>query len=173
LDDGALFRSGNTRFFTDKQPFNFRLIGLIHKILPHALIIDIRRDPLDCGLSLYKQYFHSGVDFSYQLNDIGEAYKSYVRLMNHWQSILPAKVLQVQYESLVKSPETETKRMLAHIGLEFDPNCLTFYETKRSIHTASSEQVRQPINNKGIGAWRTVEASLSELKESLGEFLLG
>lgn len=172
LDDGALFRSGNTRFFTDKQPFNFRLIGLIHKILPHALIIDIRRNPLDCGLSLYKQYFHSGVDFSYKLSDIGEAYKAYVRLMNHWQSVLPGKVLQVQYESLVKSPERETRRMLAYIGVKFDPNCLTYYETERAIHTASSEQVRQPINSKGIDAWKTAEASLAELKKSLGESLL-
>jgi tetratricopeptide (TPR) repeat protein len=172
LDDGALFRSGHTRFFTDKQPFNFRLIGLIHKILPHALIIDVRRNPLDCGLSLYKQYFHSGVDFSYQLSDIGEAYKAYVRLMDHWHSVLPKKVLQVQYECLVKSPEAETKRILAFIGVRFDPNCLTYYETERAIHTASSEQVRQPINNKGIDAWRSVEASLSELQESLGKGIL-
>lgn len=167
LNDGALFRPKNCRFFIDKQPFNFRLIGLIHKILPQAIVIDIRRNPLDCGLSLYKQYFHSGVDFSYKLSDIGDAYNAYVRLMRHWQSVLPGKVLQVQYESLVNSPETQTKHILAHIGVDFDSNCLTFYKTTRAIHTASSEQVRQPINTEGIGRWRTVEASLDELKQSL------
>jgi len=92
--------------------------------------------------------------------------------MNHWQSVLPDKVLQVQYESLIKSPERETRRMLTYIGVKFDPHCLTYYETERAIHTASSEQVRQPINSKGIDAWKTVEASLAELKKSLGESLL-
>jgi tetratricopeptide (TPR) repeat protein len=167
LDVSALFRQSDKPYFTDKQPFNYRLVGLIHKILPQSFIIDIRRQPMDCGLSLYKQYFAAGVDFSYNLKHIGLAYNLYVKLMDHWQAVLPNRVLQVQYEQLVASPEQQVKRILDHIGLTFDPCCLRFYENKRSIHTASSEQVRQPINSKGIGAWETVADSLSDLHNTL------
>ncbi|MDC8831996.1 tetratricopeptide repeat-containing sulfotransferase family protein [Alteromonas gilva] len=172
LDDGALFRSANCRYFTDKQPFNFRLIGLIHKILPHAVIIDVRRNPMDCGLSLYKQYFHSGVDFSYNLSHIGAAYNAYVNLMEYWSNALPGKVLTVQYEALVRSPQQQIEHILHHIGLSYEQNCLDFHNTERAIHTASSEQVREPINARGIGAWESVAAELSELEGSLSPAVL-
>lgn len=171
---GALFRTaleGNcagTRFYTDKQPFNFRHVGLIHKILPNALIIDIRRNPLDCGFSLFKQYFLSGVDFSYNLKYIAHFYNAYLNLMDFWDKQLPNKILHVQYEDIVRSPEFEIKRLLAHIGVEFEQNCLHFHKSKRVVRTASSEQVRQPINTKGIGVWRNVEDELLALKEALG-----
>ncbi|MFC3094912.1 sulfotransferase family protein [Alteromonas sediminis] len=163
LDKGALFRGENTLFFTDKQPFNFRLIGLIHKILPQAIIVDIRRDPMDCGLSLYKQHFHSGVPFSYDLKHIGEAYNAYADLMTYWHTILPNRILEIQYENLINAPETEINRLLNHVGVNFDSSCMNFYEYRRNIHTASSEQVRQPINSKAVGVWREVADSLSDL----------
>jgi tetratricopeptide (TPR) repeat protein len=167
LDESALFRSKSTPFFIDKQPFNFRLIGFIHKILPHAIIIDVRRNPQDCGFSLYKQYFHSGVDFSYKLSHIGAVYNAYVKLMDHWHSALPSKVLTLQYETLVNYPEREIRALLIHVGVEFDERCLHFYQTKRNIHTASSEQVRKPMNKNGIGVWRKVESELFDLIDSL------
>lgn len=172
LHDGALFRSGETAYFTDKLPFNFEHVGLIHKILPQAIIIDTRRNPLDCGLSLYKQYFSSGSDFSYALDHIGAYYNGYLKLMDHWQSVLPGRVLTVQHEHLVRDPERHIRALLDHIGVAFEPDCLNFHATQRAVRTASSEQVRQPINAKGIGAWRKVDAHLEPLKAALGEATL-
>ena len=169
LVNGQLFRKQKTAFFTDKLPFNFRHIGLIHKILPKAIIIDVRRNPLDCGFSLYKQYFPSGVDFSYNLSHIGAFYNAYVQLMDYWEQVLPGKILGVQYEELIHSPEQQIGKLLDHIGVHFESDCLNFHNTARMVHTASSEQVRQPINSKGIGSWRKVEHSLGPLKDSLGK----
>lgn len=167
LNESALFRNKTAGYFVDKQPFNFRLIGFIHKILPQAIIIDVRRNPLDCGLSLFKQYFHSGVDFSYKLEHIGRVYKSYRMIMDHWQGTVNDKVYDLEYEELVNNPEEQVRGLLEHVGVEFDRQCIHFYQTKRSVHTASSEQVRQPINIKGIGAWRNVQAELHELINTL------
>lgn len=168
LDDGALFRCAGTPFFTDKQPFNFRHIGLIHKLLPHARIIDVRRNPLDCGLSLYRQHFPVGVEFSYALEHIGAFYNGYLRLMDHWHTVLPGRVLTVHYEALVGEPEAAIREILAHVGVPFESACLAFHRTARAVRTASSEQVRQPINTRGIGAWRRVAAHLGPLRASLG-----
>lgn len=168
IRDGALFRSENTDYFTDKLPFNFLHVGLIHKILPHAIIIDARRNPMDCGLSLYKQHFPTGVDFSYDLEHIGRYYTQYLRLMDHFDEVLPNRVFRVQYERLVREPEQSIRSLLDHIGLAFEPACLNFHTTQRAVRTASSEQVRQPINTKGIGAWRRVEPHLQKLSDSLG-----
>lgn len=167
LSNGKIFRYANKTFFTDKQPFNFRLVGLIHKILPNAKIIDVRRDPLDCGLSLYKQYFPAGVEFSYNLTNIGAFYNAYTYLMNYWETMLPGKVLRVQYEDLVKSPESQIKKLLEYIGVGYEDRCLNFHDTKRTVHTASSEQVREPINTKGIGSGINAQVYLSELIDSL------
>ncbi|MHA7898943.1 MAG: tetratricopeptide repeat-containing sulfotransferase family protein [Henriciella sp.] len=168
LDQGALFRSGAHAFFTDKLPFNFEHVGLIHKILPQAVIIDTRRNPLDCGLSLYKQYFSQGSDFSYALDHIGAYYNGYLSLMDHWQSLLPGKVLTLPHEALVRDPEAKIRELLDHVRVPFEPACLDFHQTKRAIRTASSEQVRQPINARGIGAWRHVDPHLQPLKDALG-----
>lgn len=168
LSESALFRAGNTRIFTDKMPFNFEHVGLIHKILPHAAIIDIRRNPLDCGLSLYKQYFTQGSTFSYSLEGIGRYYNGYLRLMDHWDAVLPGKILHVQYEELVAAPEREIRRLLEHIGVPFEAACLEFHTSGRAVRTASSEQVRQPLYTQGIGAWRRAGRHLDALRTALG-----
>ncbi len=168
LQNGALFRSQGRAYFTDKLPFNFLHIGLIKKILPQAIIIDARRNPLDCGLSLFKQHFPTGVDFSYALDHIGAYFNGYLKLMDHWHQVLPGRVLTLQHEHLVRDPEAKIRELLAFIGVAFEPACLTFHQTDRAIRTASSEQVRQPINARGIGAWRKVDAHLAPLKQALG-----
>lgn len=172
IDDGELFRREKTSYFTDKLPFNFEHIGLISKILPNAKVIDIRRNPLDCGFSLYKQYFAQGVTFSYDLENIGAYYNGYLKIMDHWHSVLPGRVLTVQYERLVHDPEAGIRQILDHIGAPFEAACLDFHQTKRNVRTASSEQVRQPINTKGIGAWRKVEPHLEPLTSRLGTDVL-
>ncbi|MEL6664902.1 MAG: sulfotransferase [Pseudomonadota bacterium] len=172
IEDGALYRSEGAAYFTDKLPFNYRHIGLIHKVLPHAVIIDARRNPMDCGFSLYRQHFPSGVDFSYDLRHIGAFYNSYLSLMDHWHAVLPGCVLTLQHEDLVRAPEETIRTLLQHVGVAFEDNCLRFHQTERAVRTASSEQVRQPINSKGIGTWRKVEAHLEPLRDSLGPVTL-
>lgn len=172
LEESLLFRTGGAAIFTDKLPHNFEHVGLIHKILPQAVVIDMRRNPMDCGLSLFKQHFTQGVEFSRRLSDIAAYYNGYLKIMDHWDTVLPGKVVHVQYEDLIRDPEPVITDILARIGVAFEPACLEFYTTKRAIRTASSEQVRQPLYDTGIGAWKRVETHLSELKDGLGEATL-
>jgi hypothetical protein len=151
------------------MPNNFRHIGLISLILPNAKIIDARRDPMDCCFSGFKQLFAQGQEFTYGLSEIGHYYADYVSLMNHWQRALPGKILHVQHEDVLDDLEGQVRRMLDYLGLPFEPACLDFHTTERAVRTASSSQVRQPLNRKGIGAWRPFEKHLEPLKIALGE----
>jgi tetratricopeptide (TPR) repeat protein len=167
LADTLPYRRGLPRFI-DKMPNNFRHIGLIHLMLPHARIIDARRDAMACCFSNFKQLFASGQEFTYSIEDIARYYRSYLELMDHWEAVLPGKVLRVQYEDLIEHFDAGVRRLLAFCGLEFEPACLEFHKTDRSIRTASSEQVRQPINREGLDQWRHFEPWLDGLKEALG-----
>lgn len=154
--------------FIDKMPNNFRHIGLIHAMLPNATIIDARRSPMACCFSGYKQLFAEGQEFSYDLVDIGRYYRDYFELMDHWDTVLPGKVLRVQYEDVVADIEGEVRRILDHCGLPFEPACIDFHKTRRSVRTPSSEQVRQPIYTTGLDYWRNFEPWLEPLKDALG-----
>ena len=158
-------------FFIDKMPNNFRHIGLIHLVLPRAKIIDARRHPLGSCFSAFKQHFARGQYFSYSLDDLGRYYADYVELMAHFEHVLPGRVHRVQYEALVEDTETEVRRLLDYCGLPFEQQCLRFYENKRAVRTASSEQVRQPIFRDGLDQWRHYEPWLQPLKEALGPAL--
>ena len=162
---------GNLPFFIDKMPNNFLHIGLIHLILPNAKIIDARRRPMAGCFSGYKQLFARGHSFSYDLTDAGHCYRNYVKIMDHWDKILPGRVLQVQYEDMVADPETQVRRLLDYCELSFQEQCLRFYETDRAIRTPSAEQVRQPIYKEGLEQWRHYEAHLTPLKEALGPLM--
>ena len=159
----------NTPYFIDKMPNNFRHIGLIHLILPNSKIIDARRHPMGCCFSGYKQLFANGQTFTYDLRDIGKYYRDYVRLMDHWHAVLPGRILHVQYEEMVNDTEAQVRALLDYCGLEFEEQCLKFYETDRAVRTPSSEQVRQPIYKDAMDQWRHFEAHLDPLRESLGE----
>ena len=167
IDETRLHRQG-APFFTDKMPNNFRHIGLIHLILPNAKIIDARRDPMDCCFSGFKQLFAQGQEFTYGLEEIGRYYADYVALMEHWHAVLPGKILHVQHEDVLDDLETQVARMLDYLGLPFEQACLDFHTTERAVRTASSAQVRQPLNRKGVGAWRPFEPYLNPLKKALG-----
>jgi tetratricopeptide (TPR) repeat protein len=166
----APLRRGRDRF-TDKLPNNFSHVGLIHTILPHATIIDARRHPMDACFSTFKQHFAEGQTFSYHLANLGRYYRCYLSLMNHWDRVLPGKVLHVQYEQLVADPEANIRRLLEHCGLDFEPSCLSFHQTQRSVRTASAEQVRQPIYTTAVGHWRHYEKELEPLRQALGDCL--
>lgn len=168
IENTRIHRQG-APFFIDKMPNNFRHIALIHLILPNAKIIDARRDPLDCCFSGFKQLFAEGQEFTYGLTEIGRYYADYVRLMEHWDAVLPGKVLRVQHEDVLDDLERQTRRMLDFLGLPFEERCLDFHRTSRAVRTASSEQVREPINRKGQGAWRPYEPWLDPLKQALAQ----
>lgn len=167
LKESQIYRT-NKPFFIDKLPPNFQHIGLIKKILPTAIIIDVRRQPMACGFGMYKQYFGSGHDFSYDLQHIAFYYQQYLLLMQHWQQVLPNEVYWCQYEALVSNTEQQLKDILAFCNLPFEAECLTFYKNSRAVRTASSDQVRKPINSLGLSMWKNYQEQLEPLKASLG-----
>ncbi|RIV85048.1 tetratricopeptide repeat-containing sulfotransferase family protein [Aurantiacibacter zhengii] len=167
IENTAIHRQG-APFFIDKMPNNFRHIGLIHLILPNAKIIDARRAPMDCCFSGFKQLFAEGQEFTYGLTEIGRYFADYVDLMQHWDEVLPGKVLRVQHEDVLDDPEGQIRRMLDYCGLPFEEGCLNFHQTARAVRTASSEQVRQPINRSGQGAWVPYDPWLGDLRAALG-----
>ena len=167
LADTRVYRQGKPRFI-DKMPNNFRHLGLIHLVLPNAKIIDARREPLACCFSNFKQLFAHGQEFTYSLEDIARYYRSYLELMQHWDRVLPGKVLRVQYEDVVADLEGHVRRILEFCDLPYESRCVEFYKTERNVRTASSEQVRQPIFREGLDQWRHFEPWLGPLKEALG-----
>jgi tetratricopeptide (TPR) repeat protein len=163
---------GDRPFFTDKNPNNFVHVGLLQLILPNAKIINARRHPLDSCYGSYKQLFASGQPFTYDLVEIGEYYLQYQRLMEHWHVVLPGKVLDVQYEDVVADLESQVRRILDYCELDWEDSCLRFHETNRSVKTASSEQVRQPIYSSSVNTWRHYEPHLGVLIETLEPLLM-
>jgi len=171
IDDTRVFR-GEGDYFIDKMPNNFLHIGLIKLILPNAKIIDARRHPMACCFSGFKQLFAEGQEFTYGLHEIGNYYRYYIEMMDHWDEVLPEYILKVQHEDVVDDLETQVRRMLDFCGLPFEESCLEFYKTERNIRTPSSEQVRQPIYKTGLEQWRNFEDHLQPLIEALGPEVL-
>jgi len=154
-------------FFVDKMPNNFEHVGLIHLVLPRARIIDVRRDPMANGFSAFKQLFQFGSEWSYKLEHIGEYYRAYLDLMEHWDRMLPGKVYRVNYELLVQQPEVEIRNLLAWLELPFEEACVTPHQNVRAVRTASSEQVRQPIYRDAVEHWKLFETHLEPLRLAL------
>lgn len=155
-------------FFTDKLHMNWRYLPLILRMLPDSKIIDVRRSAMDCCWSNYKTPFGPGHPASSSLNWIGRSYRDYVRLMDSIEEVAPGRILRVVYEDVVDDPRRQATRMLEHLGLQFEPQCLEFHRSAAPVTTASSEQVRRPLNREGIGAWRPYAKWLVPLREALG-----
>lgn len=171
LDTTRPIRRHAAPYFIDKMPNNWLYVGLIHLILPNATIIDARRHPLGCCFSCFKQHFARGQSFTYALDDLGLYYRDYVGLMHHFDAVLPGRVHRVLYEEMVTDTETQVRRLLAHCDLEFEEECLRFYDNQRAVRTASSEQVRQPIFTSALEQWRHYDPWLAPLKSALGSVL--
>ena len=165
-----VYRSGKP-FFIDKMPNNFRHLGLIHLILPNARIIDARREPMACCFSNLKQLFANGQEFTYSIEDIARYYRTYLELMRHWDRVLPGRILRIYHEDVVDDLAGNVGRILEFCALPFEPQCIEFHKTERSVRTASSEQVRQPINREGLDQWKHFEPWLAPLKDALGDAL--
>jgi tetratricopeptide (TPR) repeat protein len=168
LARARVYRKGKPRFI-DKLPNNYMHVALIKRILPNATIIDARREPMAACFANFKQLFAQGQEFTYSLEDIGNYYADYIRLMNHWQSILPGGVLTVQYEEVVDDLDTQVRTLLAHCGLDFEEACIRYYEKDRAVRTASSEQVRRPIYRDAMTQWKNYEEHLGPLRNVLEE----
>ena len=162
---------GDAPFFTDKMPNNFAHVGLLQAIIPNAKVIDARRHPLDSCVGAYKQHFAKGQTFTYDMFELGEFYLEYDQLMQHWHEMLPGKVLRVQYEDVVADLKTQVRRILDYCELPFEQACVDFHETKRSVRTASSEQVRQPIYSQSLNTWQRFDRHIEPLKEILAPLL--
>jgi tetratricopeptide (TPR) repeat protein len=155
---------------TDKMPGNFIAIGLIHLMLPNAKIIHVSRHPLDNCISYFTQLFEDGHAYSYDLSELGHYYADYARLMEHWRKVLPSNAFfDVRYEDIVADKETQARRLIEYCGLEWNDACLDFHKNKRSIHTASVTQVRQPIYTSSVARWKSYEKFLEPLIDALGD----
>ncbi|HBF63721.1 MAG TPA: hypothetical protein DDW59_09820 [Gammaproteobacteria bacterium] len=171
IEETRPFRTGK-RLFIDKMPNNFMHIGFIATILPNAVFIDARRNALDCCFSAFKQNFARGQTFSYGLERVGHYFKEYRLTMDYWNKVLPNRILEIHYESVVADLEKEVRRLLNHCGVPFEEGCIQFHKTDRAVRTASAQQVRQPIYKKGIAHWQNYDEWLTPLKKSIGPFLL-
>ncbi|HZT17873.1 MAG TPA: sulfotransferase [Dongiaceae bacterium] len=162
--------SARAQRIIDKMPGNYLAIGMIHLCLPKATILHSVRDPVDTCLGCYKQIFATGNETTYDLAMLGRHYRLYRRVMEHWQRVLPGRVIDVTYERLVADPEGEIRRLLAACGLPWHEGCLRFYENQRPVRTASYNQVRQPIFKSAVQRWRRHERHLGPLLEALGPY---
>lgn len=169
LERTRVQRKTGKPFFIDKLPNNWAYLGFIKLILPNARIIDARRHPLDCCFSNFRQNFAKGQGFTYDLEHIGRYYADYVRAMAHYDRVMPGAVHRVIHERLLEDPEGEVRAMLDYLGLPFEDACLEFHRSERAVRTASSEQVRRPINRDGVGQWVQYQPWLGPLKEVLGD----
>jgi tetratricopeptide (TPR) repeat protein len=173
IADTRVYRHTEKPRFIDKMPNNFRHLGLIRLMLPNARIIDARREPMACCFSNLKQLFAKGQEFTYSVEDIARYYRTYLELMRHWDRVLPGWVLRVFHERVVDDLEGSVRRILDFCGLDFEPQCLEFHKTVRSVRTASSEQVRTPLYREGLDQWQNFEPWLEPLKAALGDALIG
>jgi len=171
LQQIARHRVLGTPFFIDKMPNNFIHAGWIKLVLPNAKIINTRRHPMDSLLGVYKQLFAKGQPFTYDTLELAEFYRCYIEMMAHWQEVLPGQVLDVHYEDTVTDLDAQVRRILDFCGLEFEENCLRYYETARPVKTASSEQVRQPIYTSALGLWKKYRDNLTEWQEELKDII--
>lgn len=159
--------TGHTPRFIDKRPLNYLSLGIIHSALPNAKIIHVRRTPLDACFAIYKFLFGDAYAWSYKLDEIGQYYVGYRRLMDHWRTVIPGKIIDVKYEDLVLDLESESRRLLEKVGLEWEAACLAFHENAAATMTGSAVQVRQKIYTSSVGRWRDYEAQLKPLADTL------
>lgn len=162
------YRTGRP-YFVDKAPMNFLSCGMIRLALPEARILLLRRHPVDSCLAIYKTLFRERLLFAYDLQELGRYYVAWHRLVEHWRTTLQDRLLVVSYESLVTDAEAETRRLLSHCGLDWDPRCLDFHRSESAVTTMSASQVRQPIYRSSVGHWKKYERELDPLIRILSD----
>jgi hypothetical protein len=153
---------------TDKMPHNFMSLGIIELMFPHARVIHCLRDPLDTCLSIHTHYdFNEHHGYAFDLRSLGEYYRKYLELMDHWRAVLSIPIFDLCYEDLISDQEGKSRALVEFCGLEWDPACLRFYESRRVANTMSHDQVRQPVYTKSIGRWKNYRRYLEPLNTAL------
>ena len=160
-------RTGHTAKFTDKRPINYLYAGLIHAALPKARFIALRRSPMDSCYAMYKTLFAAEYPFTYDLSDLARYFIAWDALMRHWETTLGENWLTIQYEDLVRDPESVGRQMISHCGLAWEPQCLDFHARPAAVTTASAVQVRRRINLDSVGKWRCYTQELIPLARQL------
>ncbi len=151
----ARANAGDARFVVDKLPGNYLYLGMIHAALPKAKIIHCVRDGMDNAFSIFKNLFGAYTPYGYDLWEIGRMQCLHNTIMEHWKKVLPkGTILEVSYESIVNDFETQAHRMIDFVGVDWEDTCMDFHKTKRSVNTASSDQVRQPLYDSSVGSAR-------------------
>jgi hypothetical protein len=161
------FFSATSARVTDKMPHNYHLVGLIALLFPRARIIYCRRDPMDKCFSIYANALNEFHSYGADLSTLGAYYRQHVRLMEHWKQLLPGRFFEMRYEDLVADLDGKARAMVDFVGLPWDPACLQFFETERTVSTISKWQVRQPLYSSSIARWKPYEKYLGPLKEAL------
>jgi hypothetical protein len=159
--------TGNSKRFIDKMPLNYLYVGLIHLALPNATIINLQRAPMDTCYAIYKQLFVDAYPFSYDLEELARYFVAYDGLMQHWNEVLPGVIHTIQYEELVGDIEGKTRQMLSACDLDWQAQCLKFYENKEASTTASTAQIRRPVYKSSVGKWKDYEEYLQPAVEIL------
>jgi hypothetical protein len=149
------------------MPHNFMMIGLIATIFPNAKIIHTKRDPVDTCLSIFFQHFNDNHPYSFDLSNLGFYYRQYERIMQHWHTVLPGRIMDINYADTIADPEYWTRKLISHIGLEWDDACLAPHKLERSVKTPSHWQVRQPIYKTSVQRWKNYESYIQPLIEAL------
>lgn len=153
----------------DKYPLNYYLLGLVALMFPKARVLWCRRDPRDVAISIYGENFALAERLATRLDGIGHLVRLQTRMMRHWQAVLPLPILEVHYEQVAADTETQARRALEFLGLDWDPACLDFHRSERGVQTPSRWQVRQPVHTRSIGRWRPYAADLGPLLDVLGD----
>lgn len=161
--------TGHTPHFVDKRPLNYLSIGIIHRALPGAKIVHVRRAPMDTCYAIFKFLFNDAYPWSYDLAEIARYYVAYRRLMDHWQATLPGRVIEVAYEDVVADLEGQARQLLAAVGLDWEPACSRFHESRTAAYTGSAAQVRQPVYASSVGRWHRHEKPLAGVRKILEE----
>jgi hypothetical protein len=166
----AVRQMADGRHYTiDKLPFNFRYCGLIHKALPNATILHLTRDPMDTCYAVFKTLFINAYHFSYQLDELAEYYVAYRRTMNHWHSVIPGVIHDVNYEQLVADPPARFRMLLDWCGLPWQDEVLDFHQSRKPSTTASTAQVRKPIYRSSVKNWRNYATQLQPVLRRLAD----
>ena len=164
----ARMHVGKSPLFIDTYPLNFTMVGPLLKALPNARIINLQRNPMDTCFSNYKLLYRLGTALhSYELESMADYYVRYRQMMNHWHQCFPGQILDVSYETLVTAPEETTQKVTDFLNLTWQAECLEFYTAGGAVATASTTQVRQPINTGSLNKWRSFEKHLLSLKKRL------
>lgn len=160
-------RTGQTPFFTDKLPLNYLYLGLIARALPRARIVHVTRGPMATCYGVYKVLFNQGYPFSYDQIELAGYYLAYRRLMQHWHTALPGRIIEIAYEDLVADASSTIRGLLAALDLPWEQGCLHFHENSAPAATASAAQVREPLHTRAVGLWRHYARELAPMAARL------